>query len=111
MTYRVVFEVAFASDEDRTDYIASWEAGSEVIQTYPGARGTRLHSALGRNGVFAVAEWESKEARDAAFEAIRRDHGEDADRILGENGYDEQFGEVTLFATGDEIAAVPSIHA
>lgn len=110
MTYRVVFEVAFASDEDREDYVASWQAGSEVIQTYPGARGTRLHSALGRNVVFAVAEWDSKSARDTAFEQIRLDHANRADEILGENGYDEKFGEVTLLAAGDEIASVFPPH-
>jgi len=62
-----VFEVRMKPGYDPAQYAAAWIRASEIIQSAPGARGTRLHRKIGEPGVLiAIASWESKEARDAA---------------------------------------------
>ena len=55
--------------------------GSDVIQTYPGARGTKLfRNPAEPDYLYAMAEWESKEDRKKAREAILK--RPDAEEIL-----------------------------
>ncbi len=69
-----VFEVhvraghtAEAYAETAEAYAEAWVEASRIIQSAPGARGTRLHRAIGRDGVLlAIASWASKPERDAA---------------------------------------------
>jgi len=67
-----VFEVHVrdAATHDAAAYARAWVEASRIIQSAPGARGTRLHRAIGREGVLlAIASWESKPLRDAAESA------------------------------------------
>ena len=67
-----VFEVHVrdAAAHDADAYARAWVEASRIIQRAPGARGTRLHRALGRDEVLlAIASWESKPQRDAAESA------------------------------------------
>jgi len=64
------------------------------------------HKKCGESGVYvAIAEWESQEARQAAFADLSR-----PDSVLGDEmrswGKNEDFGEVTLIAEVDEIDSV-----
>lgn len=62
-----VFEVHLRGGYRAEQYAEAWVRASEIIQTAPGARGTRLHRKLGDPRVLvAIASWDSKEARDAA---------------------------------------------
>lgn len=61
-----LFEVHIKPGYTAEDYADAWVHASELIQQAPGARGTRLHRKLDDPGVLiAIAEWDSKAARDA----------------------------------------------
>ncbi len=77
--YRVVFEHHIKAGQEQA-FTKQWQAGSDIIQTYPGARGTLLLRSLDKPDIlYAMAEWESKEARDSAMSEINK--REDADFI------------------------------
>lgn len=62
-----VFEVRIRPGHSAEEYADAWVRASEIIQTAPGARGTRLHRKIGDpNALLAIASWDSKAARDAA---------------------------------------------
>ena len=62
-----VFEVRIRPGYSVEEYADAWVRASEIIQSAPGARGTRLHRMIGRPDVLvAIASWDSKQARDAA---------------------------------------------
>lgn len=65
-----VFEVHIRPGYSADRYGAAWLEASEIIQRAEGARGTRLHRAIGDPmKLLAIASWESKDARDAADRA------------------------------------------
>lgn len=52
----------------------AWEQGSVIIQQMEGARGTKLHrSVCDPQLLLAIAEWDSKDARDLAMKRLRND--------------------------------------
>lgn len=62
-----VFEVHVKEGHSAEAYARAWVEASEIIQRAAGARGTRLHRAIGRPGVLlAIASWASKAERDTA---------------------------------------------
>ena len=62
-----IFEVHLNPGYSPEEYASAWVQASEIIQTAPGARGTRLHRKIGDPSVLiAIASWDSKAARDAA---------------------------------------------
>lgn len=62
-----VFEVRVRPGHSADEYARAWARASEIIQSAPGARGTRLHRKIGDPEVLlAIASWESKPSRDAA---------------------------------------------
>lgn len=67
-----VFEVRAKPGTSADEYAAAWVRASEIIQTAPGARGTRLHRKVGEpDTLIAIASWETSAARNAA--EARRD--------------------------------------
>lgn len=63
---KYLFEVRIKPGYAAEPYAEAWVRASEIIQRAPGARGTRLHRKIGEpNVLLAIAEWDSKEARDA----------------------------------------------
>ncbi|MDX1516683.1 MAG: antibiotic biosynthesis monooxygenase [Woeseiaceae bacterium] len=61
-----VFEVSVADGYPPESYADAWVRASRLIQTAPGARGTRLHRKIGDDRkLLAIASWESKAHRDA----------------------------------------------
>jgi heme-degrading monooxygenase HmoA len=62
-----VFEVHVQPGYSAEEYASAWVRASEIIQSAPGARGTRLHRKIGDpNVLVAIASWDSKPARDSA---------------------------------------------
>ena len=62
-----VFEVQIRPGHTAEEYAEAWVRASEIIQSAPGARGTRLHRKIGDpNALLAIASWDSKRERDAA---------------------------------------------
>ena len=62
-----VFEVRIEPGYTAERYAEAWVAASEIIQSAPGARGTRLHRQIGADDrLLAIARWDSKAARDCA---------------------------------------------
>ena len=61
-----LFEVHINPGHTAEAYAEAWVRASEIIQSAPGARGTRLHRKIGDPDVLlAIASWESKALRDA----------------------------------------------
>ncbi len=78
--YRVIFE-HHPKEGQEDAFIKQWKTGSDIIQTYLGARGTKLFRSLDDPKIlYAMAEWESKAARDAAVSKISK--RDDADWLL-----------------------------
>ncbi len=62
-----VFEVEIGAGYTADEYAAAWVRASQIIQSAPGARGTRLHRKIGDpSRLIAIASWDSKVDRDAA---------------------------------------------
>ena len=62
-----VFEVRIRPGHSAQEYAQAWVRASEIIQSAPGARGTRLHRKIGDpDTLLAIASWDSKRDRDAA---------------------------------------------
>jgi heme-degrading monooxygenase HmoA len=105
MSFRYVFEIKVRPGEDEA-FIEHWREGSKPIQEYDGARGTRLHKKRGDEHTYiAIAEWESREKRQAAMQEIKAGETERAMRVK-EWGNNEDFGEVTVLGEIDEIDTV-----
>jgi heme-degrading monooxygenase HmoA len=61
-----VFEVGIRPGYTAEAYADAWVRASKIIQSAPGARGTRLHRKIGDpNVLLAIASWETKADRDA----------------------------------------------
>jgi heme-degrading monooxygenase HmoA len=79
--YRVILKDIPKEGQEEA-YIAQWQRGSDIIQTYPGALGTKLFRKADEPGViYAIADWVSKEDRKSAFEKIRQERP-DAEEVL-----------------------------
>lgn len=76
-----VFEVRIRPGHSAEAYADAWVRASEIIQTAPGARGTRLHRKLGDDDcLLAIASWDSKKDRDA----MEANPCAEVQRIIGE---------------------------
>ena len=70
--YRIIFEHHPKTDQENA-FIAQWKKGSDIIQSYPGALGTKLFHKIGEQStLYAMAEWESKSARNLAMNEINK---------------------------------------
>ena len=69
--YRVIFKHKLKEGQENA-YINQWQKGSDVIQSYPGALGTKLfRNPEESEYLYAMADWESKKMRDEAIESIK----------------------------------------
>ena len=76
-----VFEVEISPGYSADAYADAWVRASEIIQSAPGALGTRLHRKIGDDRkLLAIASWDSKAARDA----MEANPSEDVKRIIAE---------------------------
>lgn len=88
-----VFEVVVSPGYSAEAYAGAWVRASAIIQSAPGARGTRLHRKIGdERRLLAIASWDSKTQRDAMescpSEEVQRIIREQAEfveiRVIGE---------------------------
>ena len=103
--YRYIWKITLNNPKEVSELVSHWRAGSTLLQTYPGAMGTHFHEASGEPGCFfAVAEWESAQARENAMQDVEENTSETAKawNLLPKN---ESFGEVVSFA-GSELGVV-----
>ncbi len=99
--YRVIFEHHPKKGQEE-DFIKQWQIGGDIIQTYPGARGTKLFRDKNKPEIlYAMAEWESKEARDKAIETIHAER-EDSEYVL--QGHEQYVDSHETIIEGDCIA-------
>jgi hypothetical protein len=105
MPYKYIWRIDFEDESKRQPFIKNWHDASEVLQEYPGARGTRLNEVVGETALVAIAEWESKEARGFMLVDSRAGESERSQRWqkFPKNG---EFGTVTPLAEIDEVDAV-----
>ena len=102
--YRIIFEHHPKEDQE-SDFIIAWKKGSDIIQSYPGARGTKLFRDVDNPTIlYAIAEWESKEARDTIMPQI--------DKKLQELGiYNKHEEYVKEFKTLARMELISESHA
>ena len=61
-----IFKVHIRPGYSAEQYAEAWVRASRIIQSAPGARGTRLHRKIDDSSqLLAIASWESKAQRDA----------------------------------------------
>jgi heme-degrading monooxygenase HmoA len=103
--YRYIWKIKLSDPSDKDRFIAHWREGSAILQKFEGALGTHLHEVRDEPGsYYAVAEWETREARDAMSEEAN--HGTSELAIEWQKlPKNEEFGEVINFQ-GDEIGVV-----
>lgn len=76
-----VFEIKIRPGHTAEAYANAWVRASEIIQSAPGARGTRLHRKLDdADCLLAIASWDSKKDRDA----MEAEPSAEVQRIIGE---------------------------
>ncbi len=87
---KYIFQVKIKDGHTIEDYSEVWKKGSAIIQKYPGAKGTRLFRKIGEPDILlAIAEWESKEARDNAMKSLRGANVETQNIWKAHNDYAE----------------------
>lgn len=68
--YRVIFK-HYVKDGLLEEFKKRWKDGSDLIQTYPGALGTKLFQSEESDHIlYAMAEWESLKHRNDAMKDI-----------------------------------------
>lgn len=103
--YRYIWKIKLTNPENEAQFIEHWRESSKILQTFPGALGTHMHKVRDEAGSFyAVAEWESQEARDAMAEEVNNGSTE---RAIAWQKFpkNDAFGEIISFA-GPEIDEV-----
>lgn len=105
MSFKFIFRIDFDDLGQRQPFIDNWRKGSEILQEYPGALGTRLHQIEGTDSLLAIAEWESQEARQAMTLDTKEGKSDRAKRwqAIPKN---DSFGKVTVIANATEIGYV-----
>lgn len=105
--YRYIWKLKLNNPEDKDKFIAHWRTGSALLQEFPGALGTHIHEVRDEPGsYFAVAEWESKEARDAMAEEANNGIS-DLAREWQKLPKNESFGETINFQGGELGVVLP----
>lgn len=96
--YRVIFRHHPKKGQEK-EFFDAWQKGSDEIQKYPGAAGTLFFKDHNDpSTTYAIATWESKEARDAAMAEIEK--RPDGDEVM--NGYEK-------YAEPDSIEVVAAL--
>lgn len=96
---KFVFEAKLKIGCTEEQYTDAWQKGSQIIQQQPGAKGTELHRKIGEDNVFlAIANWESKEARDKAMSALKEMDSE-TQQILSRH---EQFADINIIGAFED---------
>lgn len=100
---KFIFTIRIKEGHSEAEYIDAWKKGSAIIQQSTGAKGTILYRNLNEPNTFiAIAEWESKEARDAAMKKLQEE-GIEVQTLLKKH---KDFGNTETLGNFEEIARV-----
>lgn len=103
--YRYIWKIKLDDPSREDEFVQHWKDGSSILQQFPGALGTHMHKVRGEeNSFFAVAEWESQEARDEMQKEVEIGKTKRAIRWR-KMPNNEDFGEIINFA-GEETGVV-----
>lgn len=105
--YRYIWKITLNNPEDEEKFIKHWRESSTILQTFPGALGTHMHRVRGEeHSFYAVAEWESQEARDAMNDEVNNGA---SDRALAWQKFpkNDSFGVIISFAGPETDAVLP----
>ena len=104
--YHYIWKITITDPSKVEPFIQVWRDASAVLQEYPGAQGTYLQRVLGEDNTFlAIANWESKAARDAMKADTDADQSERAQRWQAFPKSDE-FGTVETIAKTEDVTSV-----
>lgn len=104
--YRYIWKIKLSDTVTEEEFINHWRESSAVLQEYPGAKGTHLHRMRDEpRTFFAVAEWESQEARDAMQAEIDAGQTERAKRWQ-KFAKNQAFGIIDSPIMGEELDVV-----
>jgi heme-degrading monooxygenase HmoA len=104
--YHYIWKITITDPTKVEPFIQVWKDASAVLQEYPGAQGTYLHKVLGEDNVYlAIANWESKAARDAMKADIDANTSERAQRWQAFPKSDE-FGIFETIAKTEDLTFV-----
>ncbi|MBI4118404.1 MAG: antibiotic biosynthesis monooxygenase [Parcubacteria group bacterium] len=100
---KFIFRVQIRTEHTEQEYVDAWRKGSAAIQKSAGAKGTVLYRNLDEPGtLIAIAEWESKEARDIAMKKL---HSESAE-IQNTLDRHKEFGDIEVIGNFEEVARI-----
>lgn len=100
---KFIFEIRVKKGHTAQEYIDAWKNGSAIIQNSEGARGTVLYRKIDEPGtLIAIAEWESKEARDVAMKKLN-EAGLEMRAMLDKH---KEHGDIDILGNFEEIAQV-----
>lgn len=100
---KFIFEVKIKKGHTEQEYIDAWKKGSAIIQNSEGAKGTVLYRKINESGtLIAIAEWESKEVRDAAMKKLD-EGGLEMRELLDKH---KEYGDTNMLGNFEEIARV-----
>jgi quinol monooxygenase YgiN len=103
--YRYVWKIKLDDPAREAEFLQHWQETSQLLQKYPGAKGTYAHRIRDEeSSFFLVAQWESRADRDYMSNDIHNSNSPIAVkwRSFAPSG---DFGEIIQFA-GEEISAV-----
>jgi len=105
--YRYIWKITLHDKSKEAEFLEHWRETSQLLQKYPGARGTYAHKCRGvEASFFLVAQWDSIGDRDYMSNEIHNSDSESAKRWRS-YAPSSSFGEITQFA-GEEIDSVHS---
>lgn len=107
MSYKYLWKITVEPDK-QVAFIENWRKQSVILQEYPGAQGTKLTKVLDEPNTFlAIAEWESKAARDFMDKDTDEGISERAKRYHASTvNEDEVFGQSIAVARVEDVEAV-----
>ena len=106
MTYRYIWKIKLDPKYSEEEFVKFWRETSQILQEYPGAKGTKMTKVEGEARTYlAIAEWESKAARDFMSQDSKAGKSERSKRWLKYSSNDH-WGKTELVATTEEIGEV-----
>ena len=100
---KFIFEIKIREGHTGQEYMDAWKKGSAIIQNSKGAKGTILYRKISEPGMLiAIAEWESRELRDAAMEKLD-EAGLEVQEVLDNH---KNYGDTNIIGNFEEVARV-----
>ena len=107
MSYKFIWKIKLDPEFSEEEFIKFWRETSQILQEYPGAMGTKMNKVVEEDRTYiAIAEWESKDARDSMQADIDNPNGSARSKRWQKYAKNESWGEITLRIRAEEIDEV-----